>query len=444
MSNISAAKKTIDNQGVTEIALQFVDIAGILHTLWIPASALAKIAEEGIHTDGSSLAKMVDVSNSDVKLVPDMSTFVVLPADLFPQRIARMVCDIYKPESDEPFALDPRFVLKQAIGNARETLGNAVRFNTASEIEFFLLNRNNDGKLALIDEGRYLATPPADRGADLRLVLTECLREVGIVVEKHHHEVPHGKSEFNLEYSDAVKMADNIYLVKFLIKLLADRNGLVASFMPKPFHGEYGAGLHSHVSLFDDEKRLNLFSDPTGTHGLSKTALQFLAGLLTHARGLAGITNPSVNSYKRLVPGWEAPVNISWARYNRSVLIRIPPGSGKATRLEYRPTDGSCNFYLAYAALLSAGLDGIKNDLDPPPAVEQDIYHMTPAERVAAGIDVLPENLGVALKELSENACLREGLGDDLVEKFLQVKKAEWDEYITVVHEWERDKYLDV
>jgi len=214
--------------------------------------------------------------------------------------------------------------------------------------------------------------------------------------------------------------------------------------MPKPFHGEYGAGLHTHISLFDEASGVNLFAGDDVGHGLSATGLNFLAGILRHARSLAGVTNPSVNSYKRLVPGWEAPVNISWSKYNRSVLVRIPPGRGKATRLEYRPTDGSCNFYLAYAALLAAGLDGVDNRLEPPDPVEEDIYKMSPAERTRRGIDVLPGNLGEALVALSGNATIRERLGGALFDKFVDFKTKEWHDFSTVVHEWERERYLDV
>ncbi|MFC1706128.1 type I glutamate--ammonia ligase [Planctomycetota bacterium] len=442
--NVSEIEATIRDENVTDIALQFVDIDGILHSLWIPAELFPRIAEEGIHSDGSSLSRMVDVSRSDVKLKPDVSTFTVLPEDLFPKRVGRVVCDIYEPESDNPSVLDPRSALKKAIAGVKEALGPSIECYAASEIEFFLLDRDEAGGLRLHDQARYLASPPADRAAHLRLEMADRLRGMGITVEKHHHEVPHAKSEFNLEYAHALRMADTIYLVKLLVKMMADRQGLTASFMPKPFHGEYGAGLHTHLSVIDDAKEENLFSDPEGAHGLSRTALSFLAGILGHARALAGVTNPSVNSYKRLVPGWEAPVNISWARYNRSVLMRIPPGRGRATRMEYRPTDGSCNFYLAYAAILWAGLEGVKRKAEPPDPVEENIYKMSPDERSARSIEVLPGNLGEALAELRGDACLREGLGTELFEKFVDLKTREWREFSTSVHEWERKKYLDV
>jgi len=318
-----------------------------------------------------------------------------------------------------------------------------VKYNACSEIEFFLFKKTDCG-IQLLDEGEYLATPPADLGAELRLEVTENLRNMGILVEKHHHEVPHGKYEFNLAYSDALTMADTTYLIKFLLKLTAAKRGLIASFMPKPFQGQYGCGLHTHVSLTEDRKAKNLFYDPKRSNGLSEIALNFIAGLLAHAKSLAALTNPSVNSYKRLVPGWEAPVYISWAMYNRSVLVRIPPGRQMRTRLEYRPTDGSCNFYVAFAGILAAGLDGVKRKMELPEPVEEDIYEMDAKQREKRGIGLLPGNLGEALAELSKDKVLQDALGHAFYEKFVEIKTREWRDFNTTVHEWERKKYLDV
>jgi glutamine synthetase len=239
-------------------------------------------------------------------------------------------------------------------------------------------------------------------------------------------------------------MADTAYLVKLVVKMTAARKGLLASFMPKPFHDGYGAGLHTHVSLTDEKKKQNLFYDPRGAYGISKTASHFMAGILAHAKGLAALTNPSVNSYKRLVPGWEAPVYISWAKYNRSVLVRVPPGRRMRTRIEYRPTDGSCNFYVAFAGLLAAGLDGLKRELEPPEPVEEDIYRMSEEQRNERGIEILPPNLGEALGEFSRDRILRDSLGQAFCESFLRVKTKEWRDFNLVVHEWERKRYLDV
>jgi glutamine synthetase len=441
--SVSEVMEIVQKESVKEIALQFTDLSGILHSLWVPAELFSKIAEGGIHMDGSSV-DMVDISESDLKLMPDLNTFVVLPPTLFTQRVARVVCNVFEPESSRPFKIDPRFILKKVIRDSKKSLGASVKYNACSEIEYFLFRKMEDGSIKRYDEGGYLASPPADLGIDVRLEITENLRNTGITVEKHHHEVPPGKYELNLAYTDALKMADMIYLVKFIVKMTAFRKGLIASFMPKPFHDGYGAGLHTHVSLIDDRKAQNLFYDPKGSYGLSKTALHFIAGILTHAKALAALTNPSVNSYKRLVPGWEAPVYLSWAKYNRSVLVRVPPGTEMRTRLEYRPTDGSCNFYIAFAGILAAGLDGIKRKIELPEPVEEDIYEMSERQRAEKGIEVLPGNLGDALSEFSKDKYLQDALGQAFCEKFMQLKTKEWKDFNFTVHEWERKKYLDV
>jgi glutamine synthetase len=440
---ITEVQAAVRKNGVEEVALQFTDLSGGLHSLWVPAQLLAKVAEEGIHMDGSSVG-MVDISGSDLKLLPDLDTFRVLPAGLFPSRVGRVVCDLYAPDSDEPFAADPRFVLRKVVQESKKILGGDATFNACSEIEYFLFARDQEGNLRRQDEGGYLASPPADKGIDTRLEIVRNLKSVGLVVEKHHHEVPPGKYELNLKYTDALTMADTVYLVKLVVKMTAARNGLVASFMPKPFHDGYGAGLHTHLSVTNEKLRTSLFYDPKGTYGVSKTALHFIGGVLAHGKGLAALTNPSVNSYKRLVPGWEAPVYLSWAKYNRSVLLRIPPGKGMSSRVEYRPTDGSCNFYVAYAGILAAGLDGIRRKIDPPDPVEEDVYHMTSEQRSGRGIGVLPGNLGEAIAELERDRYMRDALGKGFTEMFLETREKEWKDFNVSVHEWERKKYLDV
>ncbi len=436
-------RAAIQKQRVEEIALQFTDLSGGLHSLWVPARSVPKVMDEGIHMDGSSV-EMVDISESDLKLVPDPATFTAMPAALFPYRVGRMVCDIYEPDSEKAFANDPRFVLKKVIERSKAILGKGSTYNACSEIEYFLFSKDEAGNLKRRDEGGYLASPPADMGIDVRLEIVKNLREVGIAVEKHHHEVPPGKYELNLPYTDAIMMADTVYLVKQIVKMTAARGALVASFMPKPFHDGYGVGLHTHVSVTDEKRGANLFYDVDGKYGVSKTALYFVGGILAHAKGLVALTNPSVNSYKRLVPGWEAPVYLSWSKYNRSVLVRIPPGEGMKARIEYRPTDGSCNFYTAYAGILAAGLDGVKKKIEPPDPVEEDVYHMTEAQRKQRKIDVLPGNLGEALREFEKDRYLRESLGDGFCDMFLKIKTKEWNSFNFTVHEWERKKYLDV
>ncbi|MCD6446167.1 glutamine synthetase [Candidatus Bathyarchaeota archaeon] len=441
MTGLKKIKSLIEKENVKQVILQFTDINGTLHSLWIPSERFQGVAEKGIHTDGSSVA-MVDISESDLKLKPDLESFTVLPKNVFQTRVARVVCDLYEPESEKSFEFDPRFILKKVIKEMKETLGESVNYYASSEMEYFLFQKTDEG-IKFFDDGRYLATPPADLGADLRLEIVEQFKNMGVLIEKHHHEVPPAKYELNVAYANALKTADTAYLVKFIVKLLASKKGLIASFMPKPFHGQYGAGLHTHVSLIEEDGK-NLFYDSKGNYALSETALNFIAGILNHAKALAALTNPSVNSYKRLVPGWEAPVYISWAKYNRSVLVRVPPGTHLRTRLEYRPTDGSCNFYLAYAGILAAGLDGVKRKLKPPEPVEEDIYKMDEKERERRGIDVLPENLGEALKEFSKDRYLWKTLGEKFCEKFVELRRQDWREYNITVHEWEREKYLDV
>lgn len=449
--SITEVTKLIEKESVKEIALQFTDMSGRLHSLWVPSELFPKIAEGGIHVDGSSIG-MVEISKSDVKLMPDIDTFAALPANLFPQRVARVICDIFEPDSDKPLALNPRYILKKVIESVKKSMEPSVNYYASSEMEYFLFKKNESGDIRLLDEGGYLDTPPADAGIDLRLEIVANLKNMGILVEKHHHEVPPGKYELELglewgmvaEKSDALKMADTLYLVKFLVKLMAARKELVASFMPKPFHNQYGAGLHTHSTLIDEKRHKNMFSGPDKNHGLSNIGLSYIAGILAHAKALAAITNPSVNSYKRLVPGWEAPVYISWARYNRSALIRVPPGKDMKTRVEYRPTDGSCNFYLAFAGILASGLDGIRKKMEPPDPVEENVYEMSDKERTRKSIETLPGNLGEALDQLSKDKFLQDELGHGFYLKFLQLKAREWKDFNRTVHEWERKKYLDV
>jgi glutamine synthetase len=447
---MSKVAKLIERESVKEIALQLTDISGTMHFLWVPSELLSKIVEDGIHVDGSSVG-LASVNRSDLKLMPDLNTFTVMPGNLFPQKVARIVCDTFEPDSNRHLDLDPRFVLKRALDNLRKTLGASVRYFASSEMEYFLFRRSESGGIKLLDEGGYLATPPADAGADLRLEIVQNLRSMGVLVEKHHHEVPPGKYELELGLelgmgtdSDALRTADTLYLVKFLVKLMAAKRELVASFMPKPFHGQFGAGLHTHNTLIDSKKSQNLFYDGDGSFGLSKLGLNFIGGVLAHAKALTAVTNPSVNSYKRLVPGWEAPVYVSWARYNRTALIRVPPGKAMKTRIEYRPTDGTCNFYVAFAGILACGLDGVRRKTDPPEPVEENVYEMNETERAKRHIDLLPGSLGEALKELSKDKVILDALGRPFYDRFLEIKTREWRDFNMTVHEWERNKYIDV
>lgn len=435
-------EKLIKDKAVKQVMLQFTDILGKLHSLWIPAESFLKIAHDGIHVDGSSV-QMADISISDIKLKPDLRSFKLVPLPGVQTQVARVICDLYEPESDKPLSLDPRLALKKAVKSLKEKVRKTAQLYASPELEFFLFKQTEKG-IDFYDRGGYLATPPSDLASAFRLKVIQALGEAGVFVEKHHHEVPPGKYEFNLKFREAVGMIDDVMLTRFLVKTYAVNEGLIATFMPKPFHGQYGAGMHTHVSVMDEETGENLFYEEDGEFGLSDFALGFLAGILHHARALAAVTNPSVNSYKRLVPGWEAPVYVSWARYNRSVLVRVPPGKGGGTRFEYRPTDGTCNFYLALACILVAGLDGVEKGMKPPEPVEENIYEMGSEERASRGIEELPENLGEALKELSKDPVLRGALGRELYEKFMELKLKEWREYNVTVHEWERERYLEV
>jgi len=315
---------------------------------------------------------------------------------------------------------------------------------TSPEIEFWLFTRDESGTLRFHDDASYFSAPPKDRGYAIRMRIASMLMEMGIHPVKIHHEVPPGKHEIDFKFGPALHIADASIMYKFAVKSIAAKYGLVASFMPKPFYGQYGAGMHTHQSLMDVRERRNLFHG-SSCQNLSEIALYFIGGLIKHAREIAAITNPTVNSYKRLVPGWEAPVYITWARYNRSALIRVPMTTDpRKVRIEYRATDGSCNPYLAFAVMLMAGLDGVKNKLEPPPPVEENIYKMTQEERQRRGIETLPGSLGEALKEAENSTIIKETLGNKAYKKYMEEKYKEWFEFNVRVHEWERQKYIDV
>jgi glutamine synthetase len=420
---------------VSTIMLQFVDLRGESHSLWVSKERFEKIKEKGIHVDGSSI-DMVSIEKSDLKLLPDLSTFRILPSSLFQQEVGYVVCDLYQAETSTPLEEGPRRVLQKVI----ETLLSQYQYYTSVEVEYFLLKKE-ESSYSFFDQGSYLSLPPLDLGVPLRLEIIQTLNSMGIEVEKHHHEVPPGKYELNLKYKPAIEMCDLLYLVKFVIKQLALKYNLIATFMPKPFHQQYGAGLHTHVSIMKEEGE-NLFYKKNSPYGISEMGLNFIAGILHHARGLTALTNPTVNSYKRLVPGWEAPVYISWAKYNRSVLVRIPPGKAERTRIEYRPTDGGANFYLALAGILVAGMDGVLKKIKLPPPTEENIYEIPVKKLISRGIKLLPSTLGEALAEFQKDKVLWKGLGESVCKHYLQLKEKEWQEFNQVVHKWEQDRYL--
>jgi len=434
--------RMLEKEGIQFISLQFTDILGGIRSLVIPRRDFEDILHEGCTFDGSS-AGFVSVHQSDLTLRPDITTLRVLPWGEKEKRTARVICDVYLGDGKTPFDGDPRAVLRRTLREMKRQLGEGVEFILAPEMEFYLLIKREDGSFAPHDQATYFSIPPYDRGVELRKELSHALESMGIPCAKNHHEVPKGKHEINFRHGEALSIADATVTYKQVVKYISHEKGFIASFMAKPFFGTYGTGMHVHMNLLDQKRNKNLFSK-NGRAELSSIGLSFIAGLLDHARGLAGITNPSVNSYKRLVPGWEAPVYISWGHYNRSSLLRIPASSAKALRVESRSPDASCNPYLAYSVMLAAGLDGIKRKLTPPPSVEEDIYHMSPEERKKRAIEALPGTLKEALDEAEKDPVIEATLGTNLFKKFLSYKRKEWESYSTQVHPWEIETYVNV
>ena len=432
--------KVIKEKNIKYIALRAEGFTSRSHFLWVPVLELQTAVEKGISIDGGPLG-FAKVNKSDVVLKADLDSFMILPWDREGNSVAGVVCDLYYPDTREEIKEYPRCILKRAIRKLKEVIGEEVNFYVAPEPEFFFLTRI-DGKLTLHDKGTYFSPPPIDKGYKIREELCDVFEKMGLKVVKSHHEMPPAKHEINIQYDQASRMADKLYFYKLMVKKLVDEEGLIATCMPKPFDWTYGAGWHTHLSLLNERTEANLFYSPKSEHGLSDLCLYFINGILTHAKALAAITNPTVNSYKRLVPGKEAPVYLTWSKYNRSALLRIPSSLPEGTRIEYRPTDGSCNFYLAFAALLYAGLDGIARKKTLP-QVEEDLADFTEKEKLERGIEVLPSNLGEALKELEQDEVIKNAISP-LTQKYIEAKRKEWHEYSTKVFDWERERYLDV
>jgi glutamine synthetase len=435
--------KRIEEDEVKFLNFQFTTIDGTIRQLINPARNLAPLLTEGLGIDGSS-CKYVPVNESDLRLKPDLSTYRLLPWGSPENRTARFICDVYRADGSEPFPADPRVVLKRAVKDMKREFGEGWDFLLAPEVEFFLLEKNNDGTYRPNDLASYFEIPPYDKGTEFRKDLSRALDSMGVVAEKNHHEVPVGKHEITFSHADAVTTADNTMTYRQVVKYFAGERGLIATFMPKPFVWTYGCGMHVHLNLKDYSTGKNLFADESKEHGLSDIARFFIAGLLDHACALAGVTNPTVNSYKRLVPGWEAPVYISWGFNNRSSLLRIPASSLNALRIETRNPDSSCNPYLAFAVLLAAGLDGVRRKLEPPPYINDNIYALSPQEKEKRGIHDLPGNLKEALDALKSDPVVQDALGEILVEKFLAIKEKDVKEFATTVHPWELEKYINV
>ncbi|WP_099158183.1 type I glutamate--ammonia ligase [Virgibacillus ndiopensis] len=431
--------KMIEEENVRFIRLQFTDMLGTIKNVEIPLSQLEKALDNKMMFDGSSIEGFVRIEESDMYLYPDLDTFVVFPWTSDKGKVARFICDIYNPDGT-PFEGCPRYNLKRNLKKMEE-LGFTA-FNIGTEPEFFLfkLDERGEPSLELNDKGGYFDLAPTDLGENCRRDIVLELEEMGFEIEASHHEVAPGQHEIDFKYSDAVKHADDIQTFKLVVKTIARKHNLHATFMPKPLFGVNGSGMHVNMSLFQDGE--NKFFDPSGELQLSEVAYQFTAGVIKHATNFTAITNPTVNSYKRLVPGYEAPCYVAWSGMNRSPLIRIPFSRGLSTRIEARSVDPSANPYLAMSVLLASGLDGVKNKLTPPSAVDRNIYVMDKAEREKNGIKDLPATLMDALEELQKDETIIEALGEHLFEHFIEAKEIEWDMFRTTVHPWEREQYL--
>jgi glutamine synthetase len=426
------------DQDVEYVLFWFTDIEGHLKSFAITPSEIEGALNDGMGFDGSSITGFNAIEESDMIAIPDPDTFRIMPAREGEAKVGRMICDIVTPDG-EPYEGDPRYVLRRAL-KRMESLGFDT-FNVGPELEYFLF-RDNKGAETL-DEGGYFAMTALDAATELRNETIKALEAVGIAIEYHHHEVAPSQHEIDMRYSDALGMADNTVTYRLIVKEVAAKNGVYATFMPKPLFGENGSGMHTHMSLFKDGR--NQFFDGDDPYHLSDTGKQFIAGLLRHARELSGVFAQWVNSYKRLVPGFEAPVYVAWSQRNRSALIRIPlykPGSEQGTRAEIRCPDPACNPYLTFAALLHAGLEGIEKGYELEPPMETNLYHLTAEERRERGIVSLPESLGEAIDAFSASDLMRRAFGDHIFDGYVKIKRKEWDEYRVQLTQWELDRYL--
>jgi glutamine synthetase len=434
--------KQAEADGIRFVNLQFTDIMGLVKTVSIPLHKFGDAIEHGLWFDGSSVEGFARIHESDMYLAPDLSTFGAIPWDSGPNATAKVFCDVHTPEG-KPFAGDPRWVLKHQLDEAAK-LG--LKYQIGPELEFFLLRSGGPVGVEPLphDQAGYFDVT-TDLASDVRKEMVNALEAQGIVVEASHHEVAIGQHEIDFKYGPALETADNAVTFRVSLKAVAQRHGLYATFMPKPFYGINGSGMHCHQSLADAETGRNLFFDEQDEYHLSDLAKHFIAGQLHHARGMSAILAPLVNSYKRLVPGFEAPVYVSWARINRSALIRVPQTSGgrpESTRIELRCPDPSCNPYLAFAVMLAAGLDGIRRKLLPPRPVEENLYHFDDQMMTKYAVGTLPGTLKEALDELSRDELVRTALGDHVYQWFAEAKMSEWDEYRKRVSPWELERYL--
>ena len=431
--------RMVEEEDVEFIRLQFTDIFGTLKNIAITSSQLEKALDNKCMFDGSSVEGFVRIEESDMYLYPDYDTFEIFPWRPQQGKVARLICDVHTPDG-KPFEGDPRWILKKTIKEANEM---GYRFDVGPECEFFLFHTDDNGLPTTLshEKAGYFDLGPNDLGENIRRDMVLTLEDMGFEIEASHHEVAPAQHEIDFKYDEALKTADNIQTFKMTVKTIAKRHGLYATFMPKPKFGISGSGMHINMSLATEEGK-NIFADENGKIGLSDDAYHFIAGIMKHARGMSAITNPLVNSYKRLVPGYEAPVYIAWSAKNRSPLIRIPASRGNGTRVELRNPDPTANPYLVLALCLAAGLDGIKNKIEVPKSVYCNIYEMTPGERRAAGIENMPADLKEAVDCLVADEFLCSVLGEHITTKYVEAKMKEWENYTTRVSQWEIDEYL--
>lgn len=431
--------RMVEEEDVEFIRLQFTDIFGTLKNIAITSSQLEKALDNKCMFDGSSVEGFVRIEESDMYLYPDYDTFEIFPWRPQQGKVARFICDVYTPDG-KPFEGDPRWILKKTIKEANEM---GYRFDVGPECEFFLFHTDDNGLPTTLshEKAGYFDLGPNDLGENIRRDMVLTLEEMGFEIEASHHEVAPAQHEIDFKYDEVLKTADNIQTFKMTVKTIAKRHGLYATFMPKPKFGISGSGMHINMSLATEEGK-NIFADENGKIGLSDDAYHFIAGIMKHARGMSAITNPLVDSYKRLVPGYEAPVYIAWSAKNRSPLIRIPASRGNGTRVELRNPDPTANPYLVLALCLAAGLDGIKNKIEVPESVDCNIYEMTPGERRAAGIENMPADLKEAVDCLVADEFLCSVLGEHITTKYVEAKMKEWENYTTRVSQWEIDEYL--
>jgi glutamine synthetase len=429
--------RTVDEREIKFIRLHFTDIQGFLKSFTITPAELEEGLEDGMGFDGSSIEGFARIEESDMVARPDPSTFQVLPSLPGRAPTARMFCDVYTPDG-EPFPGDPRFVLRRTLQRARDM---GFNYYVGPELEYFYFKNEKDP--AFLDLGSYFDVTPFDMQTDLRQKTVGRLEEMGIPIEYVHHEVAPSQHEMILRYADAMTMADSVMTFRSVVKEVAQEEGVYATFMPKPVAGVDGSGMHTHMSLFEDER--NSFFDPDDEARLSKVGKCFVAGLLRHAREICAVTNQWVNSYKRLIPGFEAPVYICWARHNRSALVRVPmTARDQSIRVEARFPDPACNPYLAFSVMLAAGLKGIEENYELQPEADNNIYEMTPAERTAAGIESLPEDLHEAIEVCRKSDLVRQTLGEHTFKWFIRNKRREWDDYKAQVTPFEVNRYLPI